>query len=154
MNNPSKVPDDKIDRHDALRTALIVTALFWVLLVAALNSSMGFLAKLRGILGEEPNGLRFDLYILLFTFQLAVPMIFFLYHALIVLTHAKRHQATPVHAGDVGAVIGLIGYLRYLLRDSSEGPVIRRSKRITLAGIFYFVGIIAWWIYWTDKHGI
>ena len=154
MKDPSRVPDDKIDRHDALRTALIVTALFWVLLVAALNSSMEFLGKLRSILGEEPNGLRFDLYILFFTFQLAVPMIFFLYHALIVLTYARRYQGARAHAGEAGAVIGLIGYLRYLLKDTGEGPVIRRSKLVTFAGILYLLGIVAWWIYWTDTHGI
>jgi len=32
--------------------------------------------------------------------------------------------------------------------------VIRRSKLITFAGIIYLFGIVAWWVYWTDKHGI
>jgi hypothetical protein len=154
MRYPSKTRDDRIDRRDALRTALIVSALFYGLLVYGTNSDDALYAKLRGVLGEEPNGLRFDLYILLFVFQLAVPMIFFLYHILITLTYAKRYKASMVHAGNIGTVVGLIEYLRYLVKDTGEGPVIRRSKLIVFAGILYLLGIFAWWIYWTDKHGI
>lgn len=154
MNGRPGKQQDKIDRRDALRTALIVSALFWGLLVYATNFDDAFHAKLRGVLGEEPNGLKLELYILLSTFQLAVPMIFFLYHALITLTYAKRYEGTMGHVGHAGAAIGLVGYLRYLLKDSGEGPVIRRSKLITFAGILYFLGIVAWWIFWTDKHGI
>ena len=154
MRYPSRTRDDRIDRRDALRTALIVSTLFWGLLVYGTNFDDALHAKLRGILGEEQNGLRFDLYILLFTFQLTVPMIFFLYHTLITLKYAKRYQATMVHAGDIGAVVGLIDYLRYLVKDTGEGPVIRRSKLIAFAGILYLLGIFAWWIYRTDKHGI
>jgi hypothetical protein len=154
MRYPSRARDDRIDRRDALRTALIVSALFWSLLVYGANFDDAFHAKLRGVLGEEPNGLRFDLYILLFAFQLAVPMIFFLYHTLITLTYAKRYQASMAHAGNIGAVVGLIDYLRYLVKDTSEGPVIKRSKLISFAGILYLLGMFAWWIYWTDKHGI
>jgi len=143
-----------MDRRDALRTALIIAALFWGLLVVAANSNAEMLGKLRRVLGDEPNGLKFEQYILLFTFQLAVPMIYFLYHTLITLTYAKRYQGTMVHAGDVGTAIGLVGYLRYLLKDTAEGPTIRRSKLITFGGIIYLLGIFAWWIYWTDKHGI
>jgi len=65
---------------------LIVSALFWGLLVATTNSDAEMLGRLRRVLGDEPNGLRFDLYMLLFTIQLAVPMIYVLYHALITLT--------------------------------------------------------------------
>ena len=154
MSYPSRMRDDRIDRQDALRTAFIVAALFWGLLIYATNFDDAFNAKLRGILGPEPNGLKFDLYILLFTFQLALPMIFFLYHTLITLTYAKRYQGALAHAGDVGAAIGLIGYLSYLIKDTGEGPVIRRSKLITFTGIIYLFGIVAWWVYWTDKHGI
>ena len=143
-----------MDRRDAFRTALIVSGLFWGLLVATTNSSAEVLDKLRRILGEEPNGLRFDLFILLFTFQISLPMVFFLYHTLITLTYAKRYEGTMLHAGDVGAAIGLVGYLRYLMKDTGEGPAIRRSKLITFAGIVYLIGIAAWWIWWTDKHGI
>jgi hypothetical protein len=154
MRDPSRTRDDRIDRRDALRTALIVSGLFWALLICGANFDDNFNAKLRTALGDEPNGLKFDLYILLSTFQLALPMIFFLYHTLITLTSAKRYQGAMMHAGDVGAAIGIISYLRYLLKDTGEGPVIRRSKLITFAGIIYLFGIVAWWIYWTDKHGI
>jgi hypothetical protein len=154
MRYPSRTHDDRIDRRDALRTALIVSALFWGLLVYGSNFDDALPAKLRGILGEEPDGLRFDLYILLFAFQLAAPMIFFLYHTLITLTYAKRYQASMAHAGDIGAAVGLIDYLRYLVKGTGEGPVIRRSKLIVFAGILYLLGMFSWWIYWTDKHGI
>src|SRR5512136_2231859 len=123
MRYPSRTSDDRIDRRDALRTALIVSGLFWGLLIYGANFDDNFNAKLRTVLGDEPNGLKFDLYILLSTFQLALPMIFFLYHALITLTYAKRYQGTLAHAGDVGAAMGLIGYLRYLIKDTGEGPV-------------------------------
>ena len=59
-----------------------------------------------------------------------------------------------MHAGEVGAFVWLIGYLRYLLKDTGEGPDIRRSKLVAFGGIVYLIGIVAWWIYWTDKHGI
>lgn len=154
MTYPPRKRDDMVDRRDAFRTALIVSGLFWGLLVVVTNSNAEFLGKLRRILGDEPNGLRFDLYILLFTFQISLPMVFFLYHTLITRTYAKRYEGTMLHIGDAGAAIGLAGYLRYLLKDTGEGPVIRRSKLITFAGIIYLVGIFAWWIYWTDKHGI
>jgi hypothetical protein len=154
MNNRLQKRDDKIDRRDALRTALIVSGLFWVLLVVAVNFDAGFNEKLRGVLGEEPNRLKFDLYILLTTFQFSIPMAFFLYHTFIALTHARAYRGTVVHVGDVGAFVGLVGYLRYLVKDTGEGPMIRRSKLMTFAGIIYLLGILAWWIYWTDKHGI
>jgi hypothetical protein len=86
MRYPSRTRDDRIGRRDALRTALIVSALFWGLLVATTNSDAEMLGRLRRVLGDEPNGLRFDLNMLLFTIQLAVPMIYVLYHALITLT--------------------------------------------------------------------
>jgi hypothetical protein len=154
MNNPVRKRDDKIDRRDALRNALIIAGLFWGLLVYAADFDARFHEKLRSVLGDEPNGLKFELYILLFTLQLSVPMIFFLYHALITLTYARGYRGTAVHPGDVGAFAGFVGYLRYLLKDTGEGSVIRRSKMITFAGIIYLLGIFAWWIYWTDKHGI
>jgi hypothetical protein len=154
MNNRSKKRDDKIDRHDAARNALIVSGLFWVLLAAAVNFDAAFNEKLRDVLGEKPNGLKFDTYILLSTFQLSIPMVFFLYHTFITLTHARSYQGKVVHVGEVGAFVGLVGYLRYLVKDTGEGPAIRRSKLITFAGIIYLLGLFAWWIYWTDKHGI
>jgi len=154
MRDRPEQRDDKIDRHYAARNASIVTGLFWGLLVYAANYDAEFNEKLRGVLGETPNGLTFQQYVLVFTAQLAAPMIFFLYHTFITLTYAKRYQGRMAHAGDLGAAAGLIGYLRYLLKDTGEGPVIRRSKLITFAGIIYLIGIFAWWIYWTDKHGI
>jgi len=154
MNYPSTKRDDKIDRHDAARNALIVSGLFWALLVAAVNFDAAFNEKLRNVLGDEPNGLRFDAYILLTTFQLSIPMAFFLYHTFITLTYARSYQGKVIHVGDVGAFVGLTGYLRYLVKDTGEGPEIRRSKLITFGGIIYLIGIFAWWIYWTDKHGI
>ena len=154
MSHPLKKREDRIDRRDALRTAFIVAGLFWGLLVYVTNSNAEFHEKLRNVLGEEPNGLKFELYILLFTFLLSVQMISFLYHTLITRTHAREDGGTAIHAGDVGAFVGLIGYLRYLVKDTGEGPLIRRSKLISFAGIIYLLGIFAWWIYWTDKHGI
>ena len=154
MNRASRERDENMDRRDAFRTALIVSALFWGLLVVSTNSSPEVLGKIHSILGEEPNGLRFDLYILLFTFQLSIPMVFFLYHTLITLTYARSYQGKAAHVGDAGAFVGLVGYMRYLVKDTGEGPVIRRSKLVTFAGILYLIGIIAWWIWWTDKHGI
>ncbi len=154
MNRPASKHDDRIDRHDALRSALIVSAMFWGLLLVGTNSDAAFHEKLHRVLGDEPNGLRFELYILFFTFQMSVPMIFFLYHTFITRTHAKGYKGTMVHAGDVGAFIGLIGYLKYLATDTGEGPAMRRSKLFTFAGIIYLLGLVAWWIYWTDKHGI
>ena len=154
MSHPSRKRDENMDRRDALKTALIVSALFWGLLVVTTNSSAEVLGKLRRILGEEPNGLKFELYILLFTFQLSLPMIFFLYHTLITLTYARSYQGKVAHVGDVGAFVGLVGYMRYLVKDTGEGPVIRRSKLITFAGIIYLIGILAWWIWWTEKHRI
>jgi hypothetical protein len=154
MNHPSRTRDDKIDRHDALRSALIVAGLFWGLLLYATNFDAAFHEKLHRVLGDAPNGLKFELYILFFTFQLSVPMIYFLYHTFITRTHAKSYQGKVVHVGDVGAFVGFVGYLRYLVKDTGEGPMIRRSKLITFAGIIYLVGIFAWWIFWADKHGI
>jgi len=153
MNHPSR-KDGKIDRHDALRTALIVAALFWGLLIYTTNFDAAFHEKLHKVLGDEPNGLRFDLYLLFFTFQLCVPMVYFLYHALITRSHARESRGRAVHTGDAGAFVGLLGYLRYLAKDTGEGPEIRRSKLMAFAGIIYFFGLVAWWIYWTDKHGI
>jgi hypothetical protein len=154
MNHHSRKRDDKIDRQEAARNALIVSGLFWVLLVVALNFDAAFHEKLRDVLGDEPNGLKFDLYVLLTMFELGIPMVFFLYHAFITLTYAREYKFPVTHAGDVGAFVGIIGYLRYLVRDTGEGPVIRRSKLITFAGIIYILGLFAWWIYWTDKHGM
>jgi hypothetical protein len=37
---------------------------------------------------------------------------------------------------------------------TGEGPVVRRSKRISFAGILYLIGIAAWRVSWTDRHGI
>ncbi len=154
MNHPSSKSDDKIDRHDALRTALIVSGLFWGLLLYGANFDASLHEKLHRVLGDAPNGLKFELYILFFTFQLSVPMIYFLYHTFITRTYAKEYKGTVLHVGDVGAFVGLIGYLKYLVTDTGEGPQIRRSKRITFAGILYLIGIVGWWIYWTDKHGM
>jgi hypothetical protein len=154
MNDRSKKRDHKIDRQAAARKALIVSGLFWALLVIGASFDDEFNAKLRGVLGDEPNGLKFDLYILLTTLQLCVPMIFFLYHTFITRTYAREYRSPGIHAGDAGAFAGLIGYLRYLATDTGEGPEIRRSKLITFAGIVYLLGLFAWWIWWTDKHGI
>ena len=154
MNFPPRKRDDEIDRRDALKTAVIVSGLFWLLLVVGANFDSEFSEKLHAVLGEEPNGLKFDLYILLTTLQLSIPMIFFLYHTLITLTYAKRYHASMAYDGNIGAVVGLIDFLRALVKDTGEGPVIRRSKLIAFAGILYLLGIFAWWIYWTDKHGI
>ena len=88
MRYPSRTRDDRIGRRDALRTPLIVSALFCGLLVYGANFDDALPAKLRSVLGEEPNGLGFDLYLIAF------------------------------------------------------------------AGILYLLGIFAWWIFWTDKHGI
>jgi hypothetical protein len=154
MNHHSQKRDDKIDRQDAARNALIVSGLFWILLFVAVNFDAAFHEKLRGVLGDEPNGLKFDLYILLTTFELSIPMAFFLYHAFITLSYAREYKSPGIHRGDAGASIGLVGYLRYLAKDTGEGPEIRRSKLITFAGIIYLLGFFAWWIYWTDKHGI
>ena len=154
MRYPPRTRDGRIGRRDALLTALIVSALFCGPLVYGTNFDGALHAKLRSVLGEEPDGLGFDLYIFLFAFQLAVPMIFFLYRTLITLTYAKRYQASMVHAGNIGAVVGLIGHLRSLVKDTGEGPVISRSKLIAFAGILYLLGIFAWWISWADKHGI
>jgi hypothetical protein len=122
--------------------------------VFATNFDAEFSGKLRRVLGDEPNGLRFDFYILLSTFQISLPMIFFLYHTLITRTHAREYRGTTGHLGDVGGFVGLVGYLRYLVTDTGEGSAIRRSKLITFAGIIYLFGLFAWWLYWTDKHGI
>jgi hypothetical protein len=154
VNSSAQKRDDKIDGHDALKTALIVSGLFWGLLVFGVNFDAAFHEKLRSVLGDEPNGLKFDSYILLATFQMSVPMIFFVYHTVITRTHAREYKGTAVHAGDVGAFVGLIGYLKYLATDTGEGPAIRRSKLYTFAGIIYLFGLVAWWIYWTDKNGV
>jgi hypothetical protein len=154
MNNRSSKRDDKIDRQEAARMALIVSGLFWALLVIGASFDDEFNARLRGVLGDEPNGLKFDLYILLTTLQLSIPLVFFLYHAFVTLTYAREYRSPGVHAGDAGAFVGLVGYLRYLVRDTGEGPLIRRSKLITFAGIIYLLGLFAWWIWWTDKQGI
>jgi hypothetical protein len=154
MNYHSRKRDDKIDRQEAARNALIVAGLFWALLVAAVNFDAAFHEKLRGVLGDEPNGLKFDLFILLTTFELSIPMVFFLYHTFITRTYAREYTSPGIHAGDAGAFVGLVGYLRYLVRDTGEGPMIRRSKLITFAGMVYLLGLFAWWIWWTDKHGI
>ncbi len=154
MTYPSRKRDDKIDRQYALRTALIVSALFWGILLSGADFDSAFHEKLHRVLGDEPNGLNFELYILFFTFQLAVPMIYFLYHTFITRIYAREYKGAVIHAGDVGAFVGLIGYLRYLVTDTGEGPQIRRSKLTAFAGILYLIGIVGWWIYWTDKHGI
>jgi hypothetical protein len=154
MNHHSRKRDDKIDRQDAARIALIVSGLFWLLLVVAVNLDAAFHEKLRGVLGDEPNGLKFDLYILLTTLELSIPMLFFLYHAFITLTCAREYKPPGLYTGAAGAFAGLVGYLRYLVKDTGEGLEIRRSKLITLAGIIYLLGLFSWWIYWTDKHGI
>ena len=120
MRYPSRTRDGRIGRRDALRTAQIVSALFCGLLVYGTNFDGALHAKLRSVLGEEPDGLGFDLYIFLFAFPLAVPMIFFLYRTLITLTYAKRYQASMVHAGNIGAVVGLIGHLRSVVKDTGE----------------------------------
>jgi len=152
--NRSVKRNDKIDRQYALRSALIVSAMFWAILLIGTNFDAAFHEKLRRVLGDTPNGLKFDFYILFSTFQLSVPLIFFFYHTFITRTYAKEHQGTALHAGDVGAFVGLIGYLKYLTSDTGEGPSIRKSKLITFSGIIYLFGIVAWWICWTDKHGI
>ena len=120
MRYPSRTRDGRIGRRDALLTALIVSALFCGPLVYGTNFDGALHAKLRSVLGEEPDGLGFDLYIFLFAFPLAVPMIFFLYRTLITLTYAKRYQASMVHAGNIGAAVGLIGHLRSLVKDTGE----------------------------------
>ena len=120
MRYPSRTRDGRIGRRDALRTAQIVSALFCGLLVYGTNFDGALHAKLRSVLGEEPDGLGFDLYIFLFAFPLAVPMIFFLYRSMITLTYAKRYQASMVHAGNIGAAVGLIGHLRSLVKDTGE----------------------------------
>jgi len=43
--------DDRIDRRDAFRTALIVSGLFWALLIYGVNFDDNFNAKLRTVLG-------------------------------------------------------------------------------------------------------
>ncbi len=154
MAYPSDKRDDRMDRLDALRSALVAAGLFWGLLLVGTNFDGAFQEKLRRVLGERPNGLSFDLYVLFFTFQLSVPMLFFLYHTFITRTYAKEYRGTVVHVGDVGSFVGLLGYLKYLVTDTGEGPQIRKSKLITFCGIIYLIGIVAWWIYWTDKHGI
>lgn len=152
MSSMRKGSESNIDRRDMIRMSLILAALFWCLLLYPTNFDAAMTEKLRHVLGERPAGLPYDLYILLFTLQLSVPMVFFFYHMLITFTSARKRQGEMAHAG--GAVIGLFGYLRYLLRDSGEGPVIRRSKFITFAGMLYLIGIVAWWIWWTDQQGI
>jgi hypothetical protein len=145
---------DRIDHRDARRTALILSALFWCILLYPTNFDAAMTEKLRSVLGDRPAGLPYDLFILLFTFQLSVPMIFFFRHLLITVTYARKRRDAAVHIGHVGAVAGLIGYLRFLLRDSREGTAVRRSKLITFGGILYLLCIVAWWIWWTDRHGI
>jgi len=138
MRYPPRTRDGRIGRRDALLTALIVSALFCGPLVYGTNFDGALHAKLRSVLGEEPDGLGFDLYIFLFAFQLAVPMIFFLYRTLITLTYAKRYQASMVHAGNIGAVVGLIGHLRSLVKTLARGrlSVGRSSLRLPESSIY------------------
>lgn len=154
MNVRAKKAEDRIDHRDATRTALILAGLFWLILLYPTNFDAAMSEKLRRVLGERPEGLTYDLYILLFTLQLSFPMIFFFRSMVITHTYARRRQGTAVHVGDAGAVVGLLGYLRYLAKDTGEGPELRRSKLIALAGILYMIGIVVWWIIWTDRHGI
>ena len=154
MNVQTKKAEGRIDHRDATRTALILAGLFWLILLYPTNFDAAMSEKLRRVLGGRPEGLSYDLYILLFTLQLSFPMIFFFRALVITRTYARKRQGSVVHAGDAGAVVGLLGYLRYLVKDTGEGPQIRRSKLITLAGILYMIGIVVWWILWTSSHGI
>lgn len=146
--------DERIDHRSVTRNAFLLTGLFWLLLLypALFDASMS--EKLRALLGERPSGMPYERYVLLFTLQLTFPMLFFFHYLLITVTYARRRERTIGHAGDLGAVVGLVGYMRYLARDTGEGPEIRRAKLFTLAGILYLIGVVAWWIWWTDKHGL
>jgi hypothetical protein len=151
---PRKRTESRIDRREATRTALVLTVLFWCILLYPADFDAAMSGKLRGVLGARPAGMPYDLFILLFTLQLSVPMFVFFRNLLITARYARKRRARSIHAGDVGAVFALIGYLGYLVKDTGEGPEIRRSKVIAFAGILYLIGIIAWWIWWTGRHGI
>lgn len=144
----------KIDKKEIARSSLIVTLLIFVVLVCQPLLDLEFKDKVRQMLGDFPLGFQVEVYIVLFTAALCLPLFFFMWHTMITVYYAKKSKSHQIHAGDRGGVLVLLNYLRYLLKSEGEEIKIRISKLITLAGLLYLIGIVVWWIWWSQSSGI
>lgn len=145
-----------MDRKELAFSTVGATLCIYLALVAVALSSPGFLGRLEGVIGSEPfgYGLPLKIFVIVFLAVISMPVPIFVWAFLTTAIYAKERHRSTFSFGPIGVLAEVASYVRYLVKSEGETLQIRRAKIITLAGILYFFGVLAWWIYWTSSHGI
>lgn len=125
------------------RTSYIVPALIYALLVGTTFSPdlQPFLAQ---AFGTTPFRLPVVLVVAVAVAILFLPFALALHHFMLIAERAAMD----------GSSLGKIGLLAYAISVGQRHPELRRSQRISLFGLVYFVLVCAAWIAYADSRGI
>lgn len=143
-----------IDLRAANRYGIGGAVVLYLTLLAIELPAVEMMDKLQRVLGDHPWGLPLDVYLVLFNALLCLPLVWFFRHITITTMYARNSKPITLRHGDVGSVLTALSYLLFLLRDEGDDRRIHRSKRIAFLGCLYLIGLVVWWIWWTDLHGI
>jgi hypothetical protein len=143
-----------IDKKEALITAIIISVLVYALLAIVATSEPTMMEKLSIVLTHKPLGMPLKVYILSLTAALCFPLIFFFYHIHVTIRYTRKRPDSKIYIGNIGVWFSLISYLKFLLHNNDEPQAIKKSKIYTFIGIIYLIGVVAWWIFWAEIHGL
>ncbi|HEY1138897.1 MAG TPA: hypothetical protein VGE88_01650 [Lysobacter sp.] len=125
------------------RASYILPALIYALFVGTT-----FSPDLRPFLiqafGAAPFGLPVALVVAMTVAVLLLPFALALHHFMLIAEQAAKD----------GSSLGKIGLLAYALGVGQRHPDLRRSQRIFLSGLVYFVLVCAGWIAYADSRGL
>lgn len=125
------------------RTSYVMPALMYALLVGTTFSPslQPFLVK---AFGAAPFGLPVALVVAAVVALVLLPFALALHHFMLIAERAALD----------GSSLGKIGLLAYALDVGKRHPELRRSQRMALFGLVYFVLVCAAWIAYADARGI
>jgi hypothetical protein len=125
------------------RTSYLMPALIYALLIGTTFSPdiQPFLAK---AFGAAPFGLPVALVVAGAVALVFLPLVLALHHVVLIAERAAMD----------GRSLGKIGLLAYAAGVGQRHPELRRSQRISLLGLIYFVLVCAAWIAYADAKGI
>jgi len=130
------------DHPHARNVALLVSFLIYGVIVKTSFDSK-FHTRAEQVFGSQPLGITPRAFALMVQTVLFVPFPWVYYHCARLILQARR---------DGFSVTGLFGIV-YLFEADRLHPHLRRSKRICLAGLAYFVLICSAWIAYTALLG-
>lgn len=129
--------------HQKSSMSYVVPALIYALLIGT-TFSPDVQPVLAKAFGAAPFGFPVVPVVAAAMAVLFLPFVFALHHFMLIAERA----AVDGHS------IGKIGLLSYAASVGRRHPELRRSQRISLAGLAYFVLVCAAWIVYADAKGI